>query len=476
VTATRTLFTIREIAGLVDGELYFPTNGLVEGSDRDAGISRVTIDSRTAREGSMFVPLPGRFADGHSYLEDAVSRGATAVLIAKQFEREHREDVSSLRERYPFAYLVVPDVLRCLQDIARYYLGKFPNLTKIGVTGSNGKTTTKEMVGAILRRHAAAYATQGNLNSEIGLPLSVFELDQTHRYGVFEMAMNHRGEMEILADILRPDVGLITNIGRAHVGLVGSQEKIAEEKKKIFSRFTGRQQAFLPEHDSYLEFLSRGVNGRVHLFGRFSTPGVTGVTDNGVDGSVLHWHGYDVHIALPGEHNVLNALGAISVGLELGVAPAEIVAALETVLPQFGRSEVIRGRVTVIQDCYNANPDSVKQSITSVDRMPWNGRKILVLGAMKELGDQTEVLHREIAQFAARARVDVICFVGPEMTAVRDEVAAADFRGLILSADTTEAIRADLVAEVREGDLVLLKGSRSMSLEQLTPALIEGRR
>lgn len=477
MTALRTLFTVREIAGLVDGELFFPSTGLAEGSDRDAPVTHVSIDSRNCHEGSMFVPLPGRFTDGHAFITDAVSKGgATLVLVAQQYEREHRGELTALRERSAFAYLVVPEVLRCLQDLARYYLGKFPELTKIGITGSNGKTTTKEMVASVLRRHAETYASQGNFNSEIGLPLSVFELDRDQRYGVFEMAMNRRGEMELLADILRPDMALITNIGRAHIGLLGSVSKIAEEKKRIFSRFSGQQQAFLPEHDPYLEFLSRGINGRVHLFGRFSTPDVTGVTDRGIEGSLIHWHGYDMRLSLPGDHNVLNALGAISIGLELGVPPADIRDGIEAVHAQFGRSEIIRGRITVIQDCYNANPDSVRQSILLLDRTAWSGRKVLVLGSMKELGDETAALHEEIARLAATTHAELLYFVGAENERSPNAASDAGFRGEILWAEDADSAAAELPGKIKEGDLVLLKGSRSMGLERLTPILLAEQR
>ncbi len=471
MTSIRTLFTVREVADLIDGELYFPSHGLAEGSDRDAPICSANIDSRKCGAGSMFVPLSGRFADGHDFIEDAVSRGATFVLVSTEFMRNSGYHVRQLADRLSFAYFVVPDVLECFQNLARYYLGKFSSITKIGITGSNGKTTTKEMLGAILRLHSPTCVSQGNYNSEIGLPLSIFELSAEHRYGVFEMAMNHRGEMELLSDILRPDIGLITNIGRAHIGLLGSQDRIAEEKKKIFSRYSGKERAFLPEHDAYLEFLSRGINGRVHLYGRFSTSGVTGVTDRGIDGSTLHWHGFDIHIPLPGEHNVLNALGAISVALELGVPEEVIQHGLQGLTPQFGRSEVIRGPVTLIQDCYNANPDSVSQSISAIERMEWRGRKILVLGAMMELGEQSETLHREVGRDAAKARPHAIFLVGPEMEVAAGAVKDAGFGGDLFFAKTTDELADALRTYVQTGDLVLLKGSRSLGLETLTPVI-----
>ena len=471
MTALRTLFTVREIAGLVDGELFFPEHGVVEGSDRDASIASVTIDSRTAGPGSMFVPLPGRFADGHDFIDNAVNRGATLVLMSTEYYRKSGERIGELERRHPFIYFAVDDVLECLQNLARYYLGKFPGLTRIGVTGSNGKTTTKEMIGTILSLHSPTCMSHGNLNSEIGLPLSLFEVRPEHRYGVFEMAMNHRGEIDLLADVLRPNMGLITNIGRAHIGQLGSQERIAEEKKKLFSRFSGNEQAFLPEHDAFLEYLSRGVNGRIHLYGRYSTPGIEGVTDRDIAGSVLHWQGHDIELSLPGEHNVLNALGAISVALELGVRPDLIKEGLERVAPQFGRSEVIRGDITIVQDCYNANPESMIQSISSIDRWDYGTRKVLVLGAMMELGDLSDELHREVGRAAGRSHADALFLVGEQMGAAEEAARGAGFSGQIVLKATAADIEPLLAGYLAPGDLVLLKGSRSLSLERLTPMI-----
>ena len=471
MTALRTLFTVREIAGLIDGNLFFPEHGVVEGSDRDAAIGSVTIDSRNAGPGSMFVPLSGRFADGHDFIDDAVNRGTTLVLMSNDYHRESGEQISRLERLHPFVYFVVDNVLECLQNLARYYLGKFPGLTKIGVTGSNGKTTTKEMIGSILRLHSPTCMSHGNLNSEIGLPLSLFEVRPEHRYGVFEMAMNHRGEIDLLAELLRPSIGLITNIGRAHIGQLGSQERIAEEKKKLFSRFSGNEQAFLPEHDAYLEYLSRGVNGRVHLYGRYSTPGIEGVTDRGIDGSVLHWQGYNIELPLPGEHNVLNALGAISVALELGVRPELVKEGLESVTPQFGRSEVIRGAITIVQDCYNANPESMILSIAAIDRWDYGNRKVLVLGAMMELGEMSDELHREVGKTAGRSHADALFLVGDQMGAAEEAARSAGFSGQIVLKATAADIEPLLADYLASGDLVLLKGSRSLSLERLTPMI-----
>ena len=249
------------------------------------------------------------------------------------------------------------------------HLGRLPSVTRVGVTGSNGKTTTKEIIGGILTRHASTAVNEGNLNSEIGLPMACFGVGPRHRYAVLEMGMNRVGEMDILADIVRPDLALITNIGTAHIGLLGSQDAIAAEKKRIFAHFDGRQTGFLPEGERYGAFLAEGVRGKMVVFGPGSTPGFERSESMGLGGTLIHWEGFRIRFPLFGPHNLANALGALSVARELGVPNAEIRDGLEAVAPLFGRSQVINGPVTVIADCYNANPDSMARSLEFLESL-----------------------------------------------------------------------------------------------------------
>ncbi len=299
-------------------------------------------------------------------------------------------------------------------------------------------------------------------------------MTEEHRYAVLEMGMNHAGEMDVLADIVRPDLALVTNVGTAHIGLLGSQENIAREKKRIFAHFDGRQAGFLPERDRFRAFLADGVPGRMILFGPGSTPGYGGSESMGLGGSIIHWEGFLVRFPLFGPHNLANALGAVSVARELGVPNAEIRDGLEAVTPLFGRSQVIEGPVTVIADCYNANPDSMEQAVAFLESLSWKGRRIAVLGGMRELGDETRTAHAALGRRLRDAPLDAVLLFGEEMRDAWDAMAGspAAQRGRWIV--DLEDLGADLSARARPGDLVLLKGSRGLELERVLPRITGG--
>ena len=429
-------------------------------------IRNVTIDSRTCGPGSLFVALPGENTDGHRFVADALRAGAACALIRSDWANRHRSMLEDVLVETEGAVCLVPDPLAGLQRLARLRLAALEGLTRIGITGSNGKTTTKELVASVLGRKARTFKTKGNFNSEIGIPLSVFEVEEGDEYGVFEMAMNHPGEMELLAEIVRPDIAVITNIGTAHIGLVGSKDAIAQEKKAIFSRFDGSQTGFVYEAEPYRGELAADVSGSVMYFGPETTPDYEGAEPDGVGGSIIRWRGNEIHVPLPGEHNVRNALAAISVGLHFGCTDDEIVRGLESVEAEFGRGEVIRGAVTIIQDSYNANADSMLAAIRYVDGLaPSGGKKVLVLGAMYELGSYAAEHHLRVARAAAESSADVVILFGEEF-----EQAAQELGGVFWT-DDFESLRRGVARRVSRGDLVLLKGSRGIRLERLVSVL-----
>ena len=466
--AAASLFTLDEVARAAGGRV-------IRTPSEDAAVGSVAVDSRKVSAGSLFVALAGERTDGHEFLGEAANAGAAAFLVSEsQAERCSGHWIGLPSGRGP-GVVAVADTLAGLQALARFHMGRIPSVTRIGITGSSGKTTTKEILGAILTRAASTAVNEGNLNSEIGLPLACFAVGSGHRYAVFEMGMNHPGEMGVLADIVRPDAALLTNIGTAHVGLLGSQEEIAKEKKKIFSWFDGRQTAFLPEGEKFLSFLREDVSGRIVLFGPRSTRGYRGSENQGLGGTLIHWEGSRIRFPLFGPHNLANALGAISVARELGVPNAEIRDGLEAVTPLFGRSQILRGPVTVIVDCYNANPDSMGQALSFVAEVPWEGRKIVVLGGMRELGAETAQAHRALGETLRDSGFDGIYLLGAEMEkaweALSEGTAAprarwfADLGGL----------GAVLAAALVPGDLVLLKGSRGLEMEKLLPVITGGK-
>jgi UDP-N-acetylmuramoyl-tripeptide--D-alanyl-D-alanine ligase len=443
------------------------TGQVINGNNRP--VQFVCTDSRTCEPASLFVALEGAHVDGHEYLRDAVDNGAVAAMISADWARGNGGVVERLVAQTGTSFFLVSNPLAGLQSMATEHIRRTDEPFTIGITGSNGKTTTKELLGNILKLSGSAYVSRGNLNSEIGLPLSALELTNDHRFGVFELAMNHPGEMRDLARVLRPELALITNIGTAHIGILGSIDAIAEEKKQIFSQFTGRETAFIYESEPYFESLRDGVRGEVLSYGERSTPGYAGYRDNGIRGSILSWYDHEIHLPLPGAFNVRNALAAISVAVHLGIGETEIVEGIQGVETLFGRSEVREGAVTILQDCYNANPDSVREAVALVSQLSWTkGRKVVVLGDMKELGAQSEELHEAILREVLGSRVDGVFLLGERFSQAVSRV-PRDPR-IRVSAELDE-LRRRLTEWLRAGDLVLIKGSRSMEMEHLTPHL-----
>jgi UDP-N-acetylmuramoyl-tripeptide--D-alanyl-D-alanine ligase len=471
VTDTRVtagLFTLEEVARAAGGRV-------VRTPSEDAGVGSVAVDSRKVTARSLFVALAGERTDGHEFLGEAAAAGAAAFLVSEsQVERRSGHWEGLPAGRGP-AVIAVADTLAGLQALARFHMSRFPAVTRVGITGSSGKTTTKEILGAILTRAAPTAVNEGNLNSEIGLPLACFSVGSGHRYAVFEMGMNHPGEMGVLAEIVRPDAALLTNIGTAHVGLLGSQEAIAEEKKRIFACFDGRQTAFLPEEEKFLPYLREGIKGRIVLFGPRSTRGYRGSENQGLGGTLIHWEGSRIRFPLFGPHNLANALGAISVARELGVPNAEIRDGLEAVTPLFGRSQILRGRVTVIMDCYNANPDSMRQALSFVSEVPWEGRKIVVLGGMRELGAETAQAHRALGEQLRGLSFDGIYLLGAEMEMAWEALSGGPAASRARWFADIGALGAELGTGLARGDLVLLKGSRGLEMERLLPVITGGK-
>jgi UDP-N-acetylmuramoyl-tripeptide--D-alanyl-D-alanine ligase len=431
-------------------------------------LTSVVIDSRKATDGSLFVALPGARTDGHEHVGDAVRRGARAVLVRSE---RAADAVARLRGAGPVAVAATPDTLAGLQGLARRHLAGLGGMTRIGVTGSAGKTTTKEAIGRILSQCGPTAVSAGNLNSESGLPLAILAAEPGQRYGVFELATDHPGEMATLAGILRPEVALITNIGTAHAEQLGSRDGIAAEKKQVFSRFEGRETGFVWDEDDYLDYLKKDVRAKVLSFGVRSTPGFGGSVDLGLDGTAIDWEGLRVHFPLFGRHNLLNALAAISVAVELGAGREAVRAGLEAVRPLFGRSQIVRGPFTLVFDGYNSNPESLAAVLDFVGGLAWSGRRIAVLGSMLELGAATERAHRDAARLACASRLDRIFLFGREMEA--GETVCRDLCPSRLALWTAEIDRLipAVRAEVRPGDLVLIKGSRGMELERLLEPL-----
>ncbi|MDR1302591.1 MAG: UDP-N-acetylmuramoyl-tripeptide--D-alanyl-D-alanine ligase [Treponema sp.] len=434
--------------------------------------SSVCIDSRQVVPGAFFVALVGTIQDGHRYVGAAFTAGAIAAMVARSRVEDPALDLVYQAREARGLLLVVEDTLRGLQQAATYYLAQFPGLLRIGITGSSGKSTTKEITASIIGKEHSVLMNQGNLNSETGLPLSVFMVRPHHRVGIFEMGMNRVGEIGELAQVLKPHIALITNIGSAHIGILGSKQAIAQEKKGIFSAFSGNEQALIPGDDPYRDFLAEGIKGRVCFYGPQSFAELTDLHDRGLEGIDLKWEGMPVHCRLSGKHNIRNLVSALAIVRGVPVSAKAIREGLESVQPLFGRSEILRGSVTVIQDCYNANPESMQEAIAFCDRLDWQGRRIYVIGSMLELGSASLEAHAELGRTLAASKADWICFFGSETqdaAAALEQVRIAQGQAVGFSyTDSFSCLSQALTNQIQPGALVLLKGSRACGLERLT--------
>jgi UDP-N-acetylmuramoyl-tripeptide--D-alanyl-D-alanine ligase len=453
--------------------------GTVLAGSLDREIKGFSIDSRTLGPGDLFFALPGERVDGHRYVKQALAQGAVAAVVS--------DPNISQEEGYPWAgtLLLVADTLRALQQLASYRRERC-GVPVIGVTGSNGKTTTKDLIYSVLLEKFPVLKTEGNLNTEIGLPLTLLRLKEWHQAAVLEMAMRGLGQIEFLCGIARPVVGVITNIGTAHYELLGSLENIAKAKGELLEALPKDGLAVLNREDSWSVFLGeklrkkRGVRVLYYGFGRDADVRAENLVKSleGV-GFKLIYQGQkqEVSLPLPGEHNVLNSLAAAAVGCSLGMTLPEIARGLSRATISEKRLEKRRGigGSIIINDTYNANPASMKASLGVLSSAP--GRRIAVLGDMRELGPLTEAGHREIGRYIVEKGIDYLFTVGELARWIGEE---ARGRGMdsarIYSYSTNREAGEKLRSLLREGDVVLLKGSRIMALEEVAESLWEEER
>lgn len=442
---------------LGDGEFFFDS---------------VQTDSRLVTKNSLFVPLIGENQDGHKFIPQAVAAGVSVVFIAfDNFEKDSDYFVDIHSKNPAVIFIAVQNTLTALQKTAAAYVDKFPSLIKIGVTGSSGKTTTKEIAAAILSQKYSVVTNRGNFNSETGLPLSVFAIRKEHQIGIFEMGMNRVNEIGEIASVLKPRFAVITNIGTAHIGILGSRENIAAEKSKIFDYFQGIGTAFIPAGDDFASFLKERVDGNVVLYGEGVDADVQLVKDKGLEGTEISVCGKKALIPLPGKYNFLDALAAVELAKFMGLSAEEICSGLNNLKPMFGRSQVLHGRYTVVQDCYNANPDSMERAIEFISSVPCPQGKCLVLGDMLELGEASASEHRKTGLLAAGAGCSLVVFTGDEMqnayNAALESHCKCELAYFAGKSDSVMEQAAEKVcSSMGEGAVVLVKGSRGMGLER----------
>jgi UDP-N-acetylmuramoyl-tripeptide--D-alanyl-D-alanine ligase len=453
--------TLEEVARFSGGRL-------VKG-DPSLPVERLHTDTRTLAAGDCFVALRGDRFDGHTFVPQVKNHGAVAALVS------HRLDAADLPEG--LGLVEVPDTLAGLQRFAANYR-QLLSVRTIGVTGSSGKTSTKELIAAVLRTRFKTKATEGNLNNHIGVPLTLIRLDEDDEYGVVEMGMNHPGEIAPLVRMTAPEIGVISSIGPAHLEFFADQAAIALEKSELIAALPPEGLAVLNSDDEWSRQIAHRTRARVVWTGsRFdSTWRAEEVRIAGDHLSFLLRHnGSAATVRLPVVNRVMiaNALLAAAVGRECGLTMNEIARGLEAVRLPGARMQVVKAHgLSIINDAYNANPDSMRAALIALREFPDATRRIAVLGSMGELGEHATVLHREVGEFAARQGLAFLITVGPHADACAKGALAAGLshRQIVTALDAEEAATA-LRPLVREGDAVLVKGSHFMGLERLVAAL-----
>lgn len=452
------------------------TGGVFVLGDGNWHFSSVQTDSRLVEKDTLFVPLIGEFQDGHKYIPQAVEKGASCVFICLSNYEKNPAFFNEIHNSNPEVnFVAVENTLTALQKAAGKYVEKFPSLIKVAVTGSSGKTTTKEILAAVLARKYRIVTNKGNLNSETGLPLSVFNIRKEHEAGVFEMGMNRENEIGEISAVLKAHYAIVTNIGTAHIGLLGSRDNIAREKAKVFDHFDSQSIGVIPFDDDYAEFLEKQIRGKCIHYGK-DTDSVKFIADLGLKGTEFSVGKNRAVLKLPGKYNYKNALGAIALCQELGVSDSEIAQGINDLEPMFGRSQVIEDKYTIVQDCYNANPDSMEKSIEFVSSVTSGEKKIFVLGDMLELGADSEKEHEKTGIMAAESSADKVFFVGTEMENAYKAACkkSSGDRFVYCSEKTDDAlmtISLEIKKEFSEHSIVLIKASRGMGLERLTKFL-----
>jgi UDP-N-acetylmuramoyl-tripeptide--D-alanyl-D-alanine ligase len=434
----------------------------------------VSTDSRTLKGGELFVALRGDRFDGHNYAMEALAKNAKGVLIEEGRISDSHWD--GFRSR---AVVAVSDSLRALGEIARARRKKW-GTSVVAVTGSNGKTTTKDMISVCLETNFPILKTKGNLNNLIGLPMTLLDLTEKEKVAVLEMGMNVPGEIRRLTEIAEPDVGLITNIQMVHLEGLGSLEKLKEEKGELFRNMRRDGTIIVNQDDSRVLDLSNEFLGRKITFGLEGHADImaTGICPQGAEGIsfTVTSAGQETEMTLPlvGRHFVPNALSAFAVATVFGIAWDKVKEALERFQPPPMRMEVWRlgGGKTVINDAYNANPRSMEAALGTLSELKGNGRAIAVLGDMLELGDFTESAHRQLGQKVKDLSIDFLIAMGEKASIVVESAVrhGLDRQRAKVATSYSEAISI-LESWLQQGDWVLVKGSRRMAMEKIAEGL-----
>lgn len=428
--------------------------------DPQAVAKGYSIDSRTIQTGELFFAVKGERLDGHDFVEQALQNGALAAIVRKDLLARYKSQTP---------LLAVNDTLVALQTLAtavRMWWRK----PLVGVTGSTGKTTTKEAIAHVLSARFRVLKSEGNFNNHFGLPLMLLKLEPEHDVAVIEMGMNHAGEIAALAKIAQPEIGVVTNVAPVHLEFFDSVAGIARAKYELIASLPSHGIAVLNADDEYVSQFGRDFKGKVVTYGLRSSADVRAenIQSLGAEGSKFEVVAGSCRepavLRLVGTHNIYNALAAVAVGLERGLTPSEAAGALASMQPADKRGQVVQiGNITVINDCYNCNPKALQAMVDALTTMPAK-RRIVVAGEMLELGDSAAEIHRQSGTYIAGKKIDVLLAVRGLAKEMAESARKAGTESMFIA--TPEEAGQWLARETRDGDVVLLKASRGVKLEK----------
>lgn len=433
-------------------------------------IAGFSIDSRAIQPGQVFIAIKGDKFDGHQFIPDVIAKDFQNFIVSKSWYED--QDQNKLIKNL----FIVEDTLVALQEISRYYRLKF-NIPVVALTGSNGKTTTKEMIAAVLGERYQVLKNKGNLNNHVGVPLSLLDMTDEHKIAIIEMGTNHRGEIARLAEIAQPTCGLITNIGPAHLEFFGSLEGVYQAKSELWQFLEKNGQiAFVNVDDKLLgkklpsvaKVVTYGFENNAQVQGKFLGLDAEGRSSFSVNQ-------IEINLGMVGMHNIYNALAAVTVGLEFDLNLNQIKVALEKFLPTSKRMEVIREKgLVIINDCYNSNPESARKALLTLSQMETRGKRIAVLADMLELGDWAESEHQGIGEYlVSLGNIDQLLTYGSLSTLTAQGAEKVGLKTALRFENKKDLIKY-LKSIADESDLILIKGSRGMAMEEVTMGLIEG--
>lgn len=466
---------------IVIQDIVTATGGTLLQGDASLVVMNVTTDSREVTEGTLFVPIVGERRDGHDFIPDVFAKGAVCTFT----EREKPQTEKG-------CYIQVENTLKALQDFAAWYRNLFSEVTIIGVTGSVGKTTTKELIAAVLEKKYRVLKTFGNMNSQIGLARMMFELDETIEIAVIEMGISEHGEMNRLVHIARPELAVMTNIGMSHIGNLGSRENICIEKSKIITCFPKGGKLYLCSNGDGRTMAETCIDTSICetgdcqfvFYGTENQPEYL-AEDIKVDGTHMkfsYYHGTvreDIELSVLGEHNVNNAVIALCLGERFGVSMDKMKEALYAYQPLKMRGDVLTHRgYTVIDDTYNASTDSINSGLASLLDRAGKHRSIAVLADVLELGDFAKEAHERVGRFLLEEErkgrtLSLLLTFGENAAYISNYVREGNSQIEVHHFETREDVTSYLIHHVREQDVILVKGSRGMAMDQVVKALMK---